>query len=46
MGLPKFAGYLLGNSDMTVKLRYDAKLGQKHIQTMNITFIGGFRNEK
>lgn len=41
-----FAQYILGEGDVTIKFRYGAKLGQRPIQIMNVTYIGGYRNVK
>lgn len=46
MVVPRFAQYILGEGDVTIKFRYAAKLGQRPIQTMNVTYIGGYRNVK
>lgn len=46
MDIPSFSGFFLGKSDLTLKFRYSSKLKQKLISLLNVTFVGGYRNEK
>lgn len=45
-GIPQFSGYLLGQNDMMIKFKYRAKYKQQSVSTLNLTFNGGYRNDK
>lgn len=45
-GLPNFAGFFLGKGEGSIQIKYRTKLGKRFFSTINVSVIGGYRNEK
>lgn len=43
-GIPSFSGYMLGSSDVMMIFSVFGKFKGKPVSLINVTFIGGYRN--